>query len=167
VLARLNRVSEASRSFDQALAAAPEDTLILREAGAFHYRKGDMIKAESLLDKAMRKDRSDYMASFFYARMLDETGRQNQAASYYRQVLRHVPEEPDVHEAFARSLGFQNKTAEAYIHLTYSAIYSNNKKQAERYFKKAQSLAERAPNRTAFQKLETIYKERKEVWEES
>jgi len=167
VLARLNRVSEASRSFDQALAAAPEDTLILREAGAFHYRKGDMIKAESLLDKAMRKDRSDYMASFFYARMLDETGRQNQAASYYRQVLRHVPEEPDVHEAFARSLGFQNKTAEAYIHLTYSAIYSNNKKQAERYFKKAQSLAERAPNRAAFQKLETIYKERKEVWEES
>jgi len=74
VLARQNRVNEASEAFDQALKAAPEDPLVLREAGAFHYRKGDMSRADGLLSKAMRLDPNDYMASFFYARMLDETG---------------------------------------------------------------------------------------------
>lgn len=107
------------------------------------------------------------MAAFFFARMLDETGRQVQADTFYREVLRHVPEEPDVHEAFARSLGKAGKTADAYIHLTYSAIYSNDRKQAERHFKKARSLADQTPGRTAFQKLEDVYEERKEVWEES
>ena len=42
VLARQNKINEASTAFDQALAAAPSDPLVLREAGAFHYRKGDM-----------------------------------------------------------------------------------------------------------------------------
>ena len=76
VFARQNRINEASEAFDQALKAAPEDPLVLREAGAFHYRKGDMNRADGLLSKAMRLDSHDYMASFFYARMLDETGRQ-------------------------------------------------------------------------------------------
>ena len=167
VLARLNRVNEARAAFDAAIAAAPQDALVLREAGAFHYRKGDMRRAEGLLQQAMRLDRKDYMAAFFYARMLDETGRQTQAAPHYREVLRHVPEEPDVHAAYARSLGETGKTLEAYIHLAYSAIYSNDRRQAERHVKKARALAEKTPNREALHKLEGIYRERKEVWEES
>ncbi|MBD5538407.1 MAG: M48 family metalloprotease, partial [Desulfovibrio sp.] len=55
VLARQNRVTEAARAFDAALAAAPHDPLVLREAGAFHYRKGSMDRAEPLLREAMRR----------------------------------------------------------------------------------------------------------------
>ncbi|OXS27927.1 MAG: hypothetical protein BCS36_02395 [Desulfovibrio sp. MES5] len=167
VLARQNRINEASTAFDQALKAAPDDPLVLREAGAFHYRKGDMGRADGLLTKAMRIDPKDYMAAFFYARMLDETGRQAQAANYYKQVLRYVPEDAEVHEAYARSLGKTGNTPEAYIHMAYSAIYSNNKKLAERYFNEAKSMSARTTDKTAFKRLETAYKERKEIWDKN
>ncbi len=107
-------------------------------------RKGDMSRADGLLRQAMRLDPRDYMASFFYARMLDETGRQAQAAQYYKDVLRYVPEDAEVHEAYARSLGKTGDTAGAYIHMAYSALYSNNKKQAERYFNQAKALSGKA-----------------------
>lgn len=121
------RVNEASKAFDEALAASPNDPLVLREAGAFHYRKGDMSRADGLLRQAMRLDPRDYMASFFYARMLDETGRQAQAAQYYKDVLRYVPEDAEVHEAYARSLGKTGDTAGAYIHMAYSACIPTTK----------------------------------------
>ena len=167
VLARQNRVAEAAQAFDAALAAAPHDPLVLREAGAFHYRKGSMDRAEPLLAEAMRRDPRDYMASFFYARLLDETGRQAQAGRYYTDVLRHVPQDPEVHQAYARSLGTAGKTADAYIHMAYSALYANNRKLTERYFNQAKALAAKASDRRAFQRLETAYRERKEIWEKS
>ena len=167
VLARINRVTEANKAFDDALAASPNDPLILREAGAFHYRKGDMSRADGLLRQAMRLDPRDYMASFFYARMLDETGRQAQAAQYYKEVLRYVPEDAEVHEAYARSLGKAGDSAGAYIHMAYSALYSNNKKQAERYFNQAKALSGKAANPRDFQRLEAAYKERKEIWDKN
>ena len=167
VLARQNRINEASTAFDQALKAAPDDPLVLREAGAFHYRKGDMGRADGLLSKAMRIDPKDYMAAFFYARMLDETNRQAQAANYYKQVLRYVPEDAEVHEAYARSLGKTGNTPDAYIHMAYSAIYSHNKKLAERYFNEAMSMSARTTDKTAFKRLETVYKERKEIWDKN
>ena len=166
VLARINRVNEANKAFDEALAASPNDPLVLREAGAFHYRKGDMSRADGLLRQAMRLDPRDYMASFFYARMLDETGRQAQASQYYKEVLRYVPEDAEVHEAYARSLGKTGDSAGAYIHMAYSALYSNNKKQAERYFNQAKALSGKA-NPRDFQKLEAAYKERKEIWDKN
>ena len=167
VLARQNRINEASTAFDQALKAAPDDPLVLREAGAFHYRKGDMGRADGLLSKAMRIDPKDYMAAFFYARMLDETNRQAQAVGYYKQVLRYVPEDAEVHEAYARSLGKTGNTPDAYIHMAYSAIYSHNKKLAERYFNEAKSMSARTTDKTAFKRLETVYKERKEIWDKN
>lgn len=167
MLARHNRVNEAAAAFDAALAAAPEDTLVLREAGIFHLRKGNMSRAEALLQKAMRKDKRDYMASFFYGRLLDEKGQHGNAVQYYNEVLRHVPEEPDVHEALAKSLGYSGNRLLAYIHLAYAAIYANNRQQAERYFKQAQAMAEKSTNRRDFLRLEKIYKERKEMWEKS
>lgn len=166
VLARQNNIREASAAFDAALQRAPQDALVLREAGTFHYRKGDMGRAEGLLQRAMQLDKTDFMARFFFARMLDETGRSRQAQPYYMDVLRSVPEAADVHEAYARSLGSIGKTGLAYIHMAYSAIYSNNRKQAERYFKQAKAKTEKSADQAAFRKLDAVYKERKEIWED-
>ena len=166
VLSRRNNVREAAAAFDQALQLAPKDPLVLREAGTFHYRKGDMARAEGLLRQAMQLDKNDFMARFFYARMLDETGRAQQAQPYYTEVLRAVPEAADVHEAYARSLGSIGKTGLAYIHMAYSAIYSNNRKLAERYFKQAKAKTEKSADSAAFRKLDAVYKERKEIWED-
>lgn len=166
VYARRNDVLQATRSFQEALTIAPKDALVLREAGIFHYRKGDTTLAEKLLRQAMQLDRQDYMASFFYARLLDETGRATQADSYYRDVLRQVPEEADVHEAYARSLGSTGRTGAAYVHLAYSAIYANKRKLAKRYVEEARSKVRDARDKALLQRMESVYKERKEMWED-
>ena len=82
-------------------------------------------------------------------------------------MLRYVPEDAEVHEAYARSLGKTGDTAGAYIHMAYSALYSNNKKQAERYFNQAKALSGKAANPRDFQRLEAAYKERKEIWDKN
>lgn len=167
VLSRQNRIQEALNAFNAALAVSPQDPLVLREAGIFHYRKGSMTEAEKLLTKAMRKDPGDYMAAFFYGRLLDDTDRQALSDPYFREVLRHVPQDPDAHEAYARSLGKRGDQYQAYIHLAYSALYANNRKQAEKYFNQAKKIAEKMPDKRPFQRLEATYKERKEIWDKS
>jgi tetratricopeptide (TPR) repeat protein len=136
-----------------------------REAGIFHFRKGEMPRAEKLLREAMRIDPRDYMATFFYARYLDETGNTTQAIANYKEVLRYVPDDPDVHEAYARCFGKMGKNLEAYIHLTYSALYANNRRLTGQYFAKAKALAEKATDKRGFERLEAACKERREIWE--
>lgn len=165
VLSRMNRVKDAEAAFDKAVAMAPGDALVNREAGIFHFRKGDMPSAEKLLREAMRLDPRDYMATFFYARYLDESGKTTQAENYYKEVLRYVPEEADVHEAYARCLGKANRTLDAYIHMTYSALYANNKRLMNQYLAKAKALAEKSSDKKEFQRLEAACKVRKEIWD--
>ena len=102
------------------------------------------------------------MGSFFYARLLDDEGRHHEAQGRFLKVLQSVPEDAEVHESLARSYGTNGQTGLAYVHMTYAAIYSHNKRQAERYFERAKSLAS---STREFKRLDKIYKERKEIWE--
>lgn len=105
VLARQNRVNEASAAFDQALAAAPNDPLVLREAGAFHYRKGDMGPGRRPAAQGSAPGSARLYGRLFLRPHAGRNGRAREAAPYYRDVLRAVPDDPEVHEAFSRSLG--------------------------------------------------------------
>ena len=162
VYSRQNNVVEAEKAFSAAVAAAPSDPLVLREAGIFEYRKGDSQKSNQLLSRATGIDPRDFMARFFLARLLDDSGRHSEAQAQFRDVLRYVPEESDVHEALARSYGGTGRQALAYIHMTYAALYAQRKDLAERYYDRAKGLSSSAPG--DFQKLSTIYKERVEIW---
>lgn len=167
VLSRMNRVKEAQQVFARAVTAAPDDALVLREAGIFHYRKGDLEQAEQLLTRAMRLDANDYMAHFFAGRLLDDAGQRREAQGMYRNVLRHVPEDAEVHDALARSYGQGGNNYLAHVHLAYAAMYANNKKLTERYLAQARKLANAAGDKKPLQRLETAYKERKEIWDKS
>ena len=162
VYSRLNNVSEASRCFEAAMAKDPRDPLVLREAGIFHYRKGDAGRAGLLLGQALQKDPRDYMAKYFLARMLDDEGRRPQAQAEFREVLRYVPEESDVHESLGKSYGAGGRQGLAYVHLCYAALYAHKKELAGRYFDKAKALQGQNPQE--FKRLDTVYKERKEIW---
>ncbi|MEG2173524.1 MAG: M48 family metalloprotease, partial [Desulfovibrionaceae bacterium] len=166
ILARQNKISEADAAFDKALACGPTDPLIMREAGIFHFRKGDMSKASPLLRAAIQKDSRDYMARFFYARMLDETGRSRDAHPYYEDVLRSLPEDQEVHTAYGRSLGESGKHFDAFLHLAYSALYGNDKKRTEKYYGQAKGLAKSPEDKRLLDRFTTRYTERKEIWKE-
>ncbi len=166
VLARENKVQEASKVFTAAVNASPNDPLVLREAGTFHYRKGDTALSQNLLSQALRLDPRDYMAQFFYGRLMDATGQAQKALPYYKEVLRTLPYDAEVHTALGRSYGTSGKEFLAYLHLGYGALYSNSKKKTKQYRDKAQTLARSSADKSAFQRFEKIYKEREEIWDE-
>lgn len=166
VLSRRNRVPDAAKAFETALRCGSGDPLVLREAGIFHYGRGDQNRAGSLLLQALGKDPNDYMARFYYARLMDETDRSRQAHPYYKEVLRHIPDDADVHEFYGRSLGKANMLFPAFLHLAYAAMYSNNKKKTEQFIGQARAAARGASEQAELDRFNERYKERSEIWKE-
>jgi predicted Zn-dependent protease len=166
VLSRRNKIPDAAKSFEAALRCAPNDPLVLREAGIFHYSRGNQGRAGELLQRAMAEDRDDYTARFYYARLMDETGRATEAHPYYREVLRYIPDDADVHEFYGRSLGKADLLFPAFLHLAYAAMYGNDRKKTEQFMGKAKAAARNQADRAELDRFNERYKERSEIWKE-
>lgn len=166
--ARQNRVKDAEKFFDSALKLAPNDALILREAGIFEYTKGgDMVRARNWLEKSLRLYPGDYYALFYYARILDDSGDKVGAQQRYREVLRHVPEDSEVHTYYGRSLGSVNKLSEGYLHLAYAALYGNDQRKASNWLEKAKTAARSPEEKKAVKDYEKKAAERAKIMKEA
>ncbi len=162
--ARQNRINDARQAFDEALACAPNDELIVREAGIFHYTKGDRDKGIQLLEKAVRMDRDDTMAQFYYSRILADAGRTEEAIQAIRRVLRDEPEDPELHDYLARYLAQRRQMFLANLHMAYSALYMNNADRTEQFLEKARGAAQGPDDKRELERFDAIYKERKQYW---
>lgn len=162
--ARQNRVSDAAKKFEDAMACAPDDELIVREAGRFHYTKGNRNRGAELLQRAVIMDRNDIMALFFHARSLADSGNNAQAIETTRQVLRKVPEDPEVHTFISRYYGNSGQMFMAHLHRAYAALYANEKNKVDQFFGKAKELAQGPEDKARVERFESEYKERKEFW---
>ena len=160
---RRNQIKDADAAFSKALACAPGDALVVREAGRFYYNKGDARAGRTLL-RALELDPNDIMAQFFYARLLDGSGDKASAHKYYQQVLRRLPQDAEVHYYYGRSLGEAGKVFDAYLHLAYSSLYQNDKRKTESWLKQARPLARTPVEQDQLKRFEAIYAERQEVW---
>ena len=166
--ARQNRVRDAQNFFNAALKLAPKDALILREAGIFEYTKGgDMGLARRYLEQALRLYPGDYYGLFFYARILDDSGDKAGAQQRYREVLRHVPEDSEVHTYYGRSLGSVNKLSEGYLHLAYASLYGNDQRRADNWLEKAKASARTAEEKKAIKTYEKKAAARAKIMKEA
>lgn len=162
--ARQNRINDASASFAEALACAPGDELIVREAGRFHYTKGDRNNGAALLKQAVSMNRNDTFALFYYARNLADSGNSAEAIEYARQVQRRVPEDSEVHELLARLYGETGQMFRANLHMAYSGLYENKKNKVKQFMDKAKSLAKTPDEKNAVERFEKQYKDRRQFW---
>ena len=162
---RQNRVNEAEKAFDNALACASDDSLIAREAGIFHYAKGSKGKALAYLSRAMELNSRDYMAQFYYARLQADSGNTATALDYYERILRYLPDDPEVHQFYAQVLGRDKQLFRAYLHLAYSSLYANDKRRTEQNLARAQKAAKTPDDETALKRFEAAFKERRELFE--
>ena len=160
VLSRQNNVNEALGYFNKALACAPNDELIIREAGRFHYYKGDSDKAEAYLKKAVQMNPRDIMAAFFYARLQADLGNYRESEQLFKEVLRYLPQDADVHEAYARVLGSSGQMFKAYLHLAYSYLYMNDIKRCKLQLNQVKNLAKTQEEKDLVDRLEENMKER-------
>ena len=164
VHARNNQTADAASAFEVALKLSPNDPLILREAGRFHYQQGTASKAETYLTKAALLNPKDLLALFYLARLMDDKGYADQAVGYYKRILETLPEDPEVHLFLGRTQGKAGRTFEGHLHLAYWGLYSLNQKKAELYMKKAETLAETDEQKKEFEALKTAFDERSEFW---
>ncbi len=160
---RRNQVREAEAAFDKALSCAPQDALIMREAGRFYYAMGDP-RAGQMLQKALQRDPDDIMAQFFYARLLSASGDRRTAHQYYEKLLRVLPDDSEIHYYYGRSLGENGEVFKAYLHLAYSALYQNDRKKTESWLSKAKTAARTPQDQEAVKLFEKIYAERRSMW---
>ena len=161
---RLNRVPEADGAFASALACDAREGLIVREAGIFHYLKGNPQKAAGLLQQAVRMNPKDDMALFFHARALADSGRIKEAQDFLRDILIRLPEDVEVHQHYAKLLARDKNMFLAYLHMAYSSLYENNRRRTEQNYKQAKDLARSDGDAAELKRFEAAYKERREVW---
>ncbi len=166
VAERKNQVKEAREAFDAALACSPDDPLIWREAGRFYYTVGDP-RAEKLLARALQMDANDLMAQFYYARLLSEAGKYRAAHEYYDKILRHLPEDAEIHYYYGRSLGESGHPFQGFLHLAYSALYRNDRRKVDSWLKQARIHVHSALEQEELEQFERIYQERRVHWKES
>ncbi|MFW6323713.1 MAG: M48 family metalloprotease [Desulfovibrionales bacterium] len=166
VLSRLNRMQEAEKKFSKALSCSEKDSLFVREAGRFFFSMGEFSRAEPLLNEAVLRNPRDLMALFFYARLLNETGRISEAISYMERILRHLPEDSEVHYYMGRMQGEKGDTFLAHVHLAYSFLYRNNREKTLFHMDRARQLAGKKGSPEVLERLERIYEERSEFWAE-
>lgn len=160
---RRNKIKAAEDAFHKALTCAPNDSLILREAGMFYYNRGDGTQSVQLLKKALSLDSKDVLAQFFYARALDDAGNTVEAQKYYKQLLKMLPEDAEIHYIYGRSLGQSGSLFEAYVHLSYSALYQNDMEKFNSWTEKARSLAKTPEQESQLKSLMKIHEERVQI----
>lgn len=164
IYSRLNNVRAAEGAFTTALACDPKESLIVREAGIFHYLKGDPKMAATLLPRAVSMNPKDYLALFFYARLLVDNGNTKAAQEYLKEILLQLPEDAEVHEFYARMLGSDKQMFLAYLHMGYAAMYSNDRIRTDKNYEQAKALAQTPAEKDALKRFETVQKERREFW---
>lgn len=164
VLDRNNRVAEAKEAFEDALACSPGDTLLLREAGAFYLQQGDFEESARLLQEAVLRNPRDQMAMYHHARALVALGQRDQAIPLLQRILGQLPEQAAVHAYLGRLLGQEGRLFSAHLHLGYAAIYTNDRKQADFHYRRAEEAAKTQQDRDQLTKQRRAYTEREEFW---
>lgn len=161
---RKKRVAAAGENFERAVELAPNDPLILREAGRYHYKVGDAQKAQAYLFKAALKNPDDLIALFYLARLEADKGKTKQAVKYYKRILKQIPEDSEVHYHLGRTLGESGDAFGGHLHLAYWGLYSLNQKQAKTNLARAKKFAKTEEENKRLAKLEEVFKSRAEFW---
>lgn len=152
-LNRLKKVGEAREYFIKALAMDNSDPLVLREAGRYFYKAGDVKRAGALLQKAVITNPRDALALFYLSLLQAEGGDYERAIPTMYKVLDKVPEDGEVHYYLGKILGESGDSFNGFLHFAYSEVYYLNPGKAKRYYAKAQSLATTDEQQEALKKL--------------
>ncbi|QAZ66998.1 M48 family metallopeptidase [Solidesulfovibrio carbinolicus] len=160
----LEDVGQARAAFDEAVACAPNDPLVLRETGRYYLKVRDFARAKSLLEAALRQNPTDIDANFEYGRMLAQEGKPAQAVAYLEKVRQRVPENAEIRSIYGQILGQSGDLFHAYLQLTYAAVYDNNPPQVKFQLGKAKAAAKTDADRRELAKLEETIKKRSEFW---
>ncbi len=164
ILERMNRMCQARKALEKALACNGGDALFYREVGRFYFQQGDFNKALTYLNKALDNNPKDYFAQYFLSRTLAEKGQIKESVEQMRKVVKALPEDSDVHYSYGRILGQNGEPFLGYLHYAYASLYSGNKEKTKYYMSRAGERADTPSERERFKKFKEKYETIKKYW---
>lgn len=162
VLDRTNQIHEARTAFEQALRCAPQDSLVLREAGIFFLRQGEFDSAGRHLQEAILRNPRDLMALYHLARVQIALDRHADAVTLLERILFQLPEQSAVHALLGRVHGQEGRLFSAHLHLAYAALYTGDIRQFQFHQGRAEGHARSSQNQSDLNALRQAFKEREE-----
>jgi predicted Zn-dependent protease len=162
-LSRLRRIEEAGRSFAEAMACNPSDTLWKREYGRYAFEFGDLGEAARLLQETVLRDPDDLYALFFYARAVAEQGNHAASVSAMERVARAVPRDPEVLENLARYQAALGRGFDAHLNYAKAFAYRRQFTKYAFHMDRAEALAAGGKDREAVARVRSEISEYREI----
>jgi predicted Zn-dependent protease len=136
-LARLERSSEATAAFQQALRLAPGNILIQRDLAAFNFYLGRHQEAQQVLESLSRQNPRDEVALFYLGRICQERHQVDQALALMEKVHNLNPALIDVYLNLGTLYGEKGNMGLAHYYLGFHSLKAKAYPTALFHFKKA------------------------------
>jgi tetratricopeptide (TPR) repeat protein len=106
-------LKDAAAAFDKITQIAPENPDGWVNIGRVRVQEGNLAAAKTVLEKALGLSPSLARAHFFYAKVLRNQGRYDDAAAHLRTVLEQYPRDRVVHDELGRIYFLQRRYGDA------------------------------------------------------
>jgi len=164
ILERLNNIEEARQYFERSGKCLQGDPLWYREMGWFFFKQGKFDQALDFINKSLSLNPKDYLATYMKGKILHQLGRLRQAETAFKSVLKHVPQDSDVHFALGKVLGRKGERFQGYLHYAYAYLYLNQAQKTDQFLQRAEELAKKEQEEELIKEFKQEYQERKKFW---
>ncbi len=121
---QLNELTSATRAYEQALKAAPENSLALQGLSAVYLKSGNATQAEEVLRRAVQISPDDASVFFNLGLILERGGRLDEAVESYRAAVDRDSSFAAAYTRLGGALAQLNKLDDAERALRSAALHS-------------------------------------------
>ena len=114
----------------------PGHSILDVDAGVMYLDSGDTGRAVVLLESAAKDDPDDMYAAFYLAQAYSKTGKIEAAEQLYREIMRTMPEYPQVYFELGRIKSGQGLVWESNFYLAKYYLYEGKIDYAKEYLEK-------------------------------
>lgn len=132
-----NNFSQARALLDEVTAVYPDHKNFLVDKGVVEFEAGKYREAEELLREAIGRDKLDMYATYTLGKLLQKTGREDEAIKLYKTVEYEMPEFAKVYFAMGQIYANQNKQGLAHFCLGKFNLYEGKPMMATDSFRAA------------------------------
>ncbi len=118
-----NNYMESYNLIKTVIAAFPKKNILKTDLAIIEVERGQFIEAEQIFKEALKNDNLDMYAAFNLAKLLNRTGRKEEAKRYFKIVQLQLPEYPQIYFELGQIASDSHKNAIAQFYLGKYYLY--------------------------------------------
>ncbi len=144
-----NDLGRSATLLDQVIQFFPDKNILKVDKGVIEFESGKFSEAETTLRSALREDGNDLYAAFTLAKLLNQTGRSEEAEQFFHTVSFQIPEYSKVYFELGKIASANKQSGLAAFYLGKYDLYGGKMKLAEESLRNAlrdKTLADKNKN---------------------